>query len=62
MKGKRGFIVQRNTQNKEALVDSDGKKLTTVDMTEKPTKISITIETVGGRPIFCLKKIGVLNF
>ena len=49
MNGKRGFIVQRNTQNKEALVDSDDKKLTTVYMTEKPTKISITIETVGGR-------------
>ena len=62
MKGKRGFIVQRNTQNKEALVDSDGKKLTTVDMTEKPTKISITIETVGGGPVFCLKKLGDLNF
>ena len=62
MKGKRGFIVQRNTQNKEALVDSDGKKLTTVDMTEKPTKISITIETVGGRPVFCLEKLGALNF
>ena len=48
MNGKRGFIVQRNTQNKEALIDSDDKKLTTVDITTKPTKISITIETVGG--------------
>ena len=62
MNGKRGFIVQRNTQNKEALVDSDDKKLTTVDMTEKPTKISITIERVGGRPVFCLNKVGALNF
>ena len=62
MKGKRGFIVQRNTQNKDALVDSDDKKLTRVDMTETPTKISITIETVGGRPVFCLKKLGALNF
>ena len=60
MNGKRGFIVQRNTQNKEALIDSDDK--TTVDMTEKPTKISITIETVGGRPVFCLEKLGALNF
>ena len=60
MNGKRGFIAQRNTQNKEALIDSDDK--TTVDMTEKPTKISITIETVGGRPVFCFKKIGALNF
>ena len=60
MKGKRGFIAQRNTKNKEALIDSDDKKLTTVDM--KPTKISITIEAVGGRSVFCLKKLGVLNF
>ena len=60
MNGKRGFIVQRNTQNKEASVDSDDKKLTTVDMTEKPTKISITIETVGGRPVFCLNKLGAI--
>ena len=62
MNGKRGFIVQRNTQNKEALIDSDDKKLTTVDITTKPTKISITIETVGGRPVFCLNKLGALNF
>ena len=62
MNGKRGFIVQRNTQNKEGLVDSDDKKLTTGDMTEKPTIISITIETVGGRSVFCLEKLGVLNF
>ena len=38
MNGKRGFIVQRNTQNKEASVDSDDKKLTTVDMTEETNK------------------------
>ena len=62
MNGKRGFIVQRNTQNKEALIDSDDKKLTTVDMTTTPTKNSITIERVGGRPVFCLKKLGALNF
>ena len=62
MNGKRGFIVQRNTQNKEALVDSEDMKLTTVDITEKQTKISITIETVGGRIVFCLKKLGALNF
>ena len=59
MNGKRGFIVQRNTHNKEASVDSDDKKLTTVDMTTTPTKISITIEAVGGRSVFCLKKLGV---
>ena len=62
MKGKRGFIAQRNTKNKEALIDSDDKRLTTVDMTTKPTKILITIETVGVRPVFCLKKLGALNF
>ena len=62
MKGKIGFIAQRNTKNKEALIDSDDKRLTTEDMTTKPTKILITIETVGGRPVFCLKKLGALNF